>query len=273
MALIMTCITSVSFSFLLNGEQFDFLSPERGLRPSRDPLSPYLFLLCAEAFSSMIRKAETEGALTGIAVSRLAPRVSHLLFVDDTLIFYQATRKELLCVKRILTSFEKASGLMINSGKSAMSFSRNVDADSRTLLANILGAGVVSKYDKYLGLPTVVGCSGKEAFSGIKEQIWKKLQNWSSKQLSQTGCVVLIQDGPASFTHLRTELFPPSGFTPRSELYTVLHLAVSTGYEGYLGGGSALEGGRRARHSDLGPAMASSARDLLAGGSSSSLTN
>ncbi|KAL0394575.1 UNVERIFIED_CONTAM: hypothetical protein Slati_4423700 [Sesamum latifolium] len=74
-----------------------------------------------------------------------------------------------------------------------MVFSKNVDAVSRTTLANILGVTVVSKHDKYLGLPMVVGRSRKEVFDGIKEQMWKKLQNWSSKQLSQRRHMVLMK--------------------------------------------------------------------------------
>ncbi|KAL0431917.1 UNVERIFIED_CONTAM: hypothetical protein Sradi_0817700 [Sesamum radiatum] len=90
--LVMKYVTTVSFSFLLNGEQFGILRPEQGLRQG-DPLSPYFFLFCAEAFSGLIRKAESEGTIEGVAVSRKAPSVSHLLFADDMLIFCQATKE------------------------------------------------------------------------------------------------------------------------------------------------------------------------------------
>ncbi|KAL0355533.1 UNVERIFIED_CONTAM: putative mitochondrial protein [Sesamum radiatum] len=191
-SLIMTCVTTVSFSFMLNGEQFGFLRPERGLRQG-DPLSPYLFLLCSEAFSNMISRTEAEGRIEGVAVSRRAPRISHLLFADDTLIFCQATEAALLNVKQILGDFEAASGLKINNHKSAIVFSKNVEASSRVELADILNFEVVSKHDKYLGLPTVIGRSKKEVFEGIKERIWHKIHSWSAIKLSQAGRAVLIK--------------------------------------------------------------------------------
>jgi hypothetical protein len=54
---IMQCIKTVTFSILINGEPSDSFCPNRGLR-QRDPLSPYIYIMCAEILSGMIDKAQ-----------------------------------------------------------------------------------------------------------------------------------------------------------------------------------------------------------------------
>ncbi|KAL0394970.1 UNVERIFIED_CONTAM: LINE-1 retrotransposable element O protein [Sesamum latifolium] len=139
------------------------------------------------------KKAEHTGAITGVAVSRSAPSIFHLLFADDTLIYCQTTSNAMRCLRDILLKFEKASSLKINLQKFAMVFSRNVDEGSCMELANILGVAVVPKHEKYLGLPTIAGRSKRELFESIKDRIWSKLHCWLAKKLSQAGRGVLLK--------------------------------------------------------------------------------
>jgi hypothetical protein len=88
--LIMECVTSVSYSVLVNGKPTGVIKPTRGIRQG-DPLSPYLFLICAEGLSSLLRKAEQERSMQGLVISRGGPCISHLFFADDSVLFCRAT--------------------------------------------------------------------------------------------------------------------------------------------------------------------------------------
>jgi len=85
---IMKCVTTVTYCIRVNGQLTDEIAPQRGLRQG-DPLSPYLFLLCAEAFSCLLLAAERRGELEGVKVCQDAPSINHLLFADDSLLLLQ----------------------------------------------------------------------------------------------------------------------------------------------------------------------------------------
>lgn len=81
---IFDCVSSVSFAFKLNRNVFGHVKPSRGLRQG-DPISPYLFILWAEAFSSLVSRAMQSQDINGVQASRGAPYISHLFFADDSI--------------------------------------------------------------------------------------------------------------------------------------------------------------------------------------------
>ncbi|KAL0444606.1 UNVERIFIED_CONTAM: putative mitochondrial protein [Sesamum latifolium] len=123
---------------IVGPEKFGYFHPQRGPREG-DPLSPYLFLLCAEAFSHLITTAENLGELSGVAISQNGPRMSYLLFADDTMIFCQATQEAMQVVGQILKEFKAASCLLVNLEKSSITFSRNTPDNLQEDLASTLG--------------------------------------------------------------------------------------------------------------------------------------
>ena len=97
----MRCVSTPSFSIRINGKAYGNVIPSRGLRQG-DSLSPYLFLIWAEGFTSLLDKAELDGKLHGVVVCKNAPRITNLLFADDSLIFCQANKDEVQVVSNTL---------------------------------------------------------------------------------------------------------------------------------------------------------------------------
>ena len=86
----MEMVSTTSYSILINGELKGFMQPSRGIKQG-DPLSPYLFLLCAEGLYGMIRRVVENRELHGVLSSPNGVCISHLLFADDNLLFFEAS--------------------------------------------------------------------------------------------------------------------------------------------------------------------------------------
>ena len=116
------CISTITFSILINGSPSDFFGSSRGLWQG-NPLSPLLFDIVMEALSRMLDVAASAGQFSGFSVASTAGpsvMVSHLLFVDDTLIFCDAELSQIANLRAILARFEEVLGLRINLGKSEL---------------------------------------------------------------------------------------------------------------------------------------------------------
>ena len=92
-SLIIQCITSVSYSVLINGAAYGNIIPSKGLRQG-DPFSPGHFLLCAEGLLAIIHEAARNHLLTGISISQNCPNITHLFFADDSILFCKAKTEE-----------------------------------------------------------------------------------------------------------------------------------------------------------------------------------
>uniref|UniRef100_A0A7N2MU32 Reverse transcriptase domain-containing protein n=1 Tax=Quercus lobata TaxID=97700 RepID=A0A7N2MU32_QUELO len=190
--LIMGCVKTVSYSVLVNGEPCGMIQPTRGIRQG-DPLSPFLFLLCTEGLNGLIKKAENNGEIHGFSLCRRGPKLTHLLFADDSLLFCRATIEECEKVLEVLNMYEEASGQKVNKNKTALFFSKCTPSDVRHEIKVAFGVPEIMQYERYLGLPSFVGKRKKASFNYIKEKIWRKLQGWEGKLLSQAGREVLLK--------------------------------------------------------------------------------
>ena len=104
---IKACVTSVRFSILVNGSLEGFFGSFRGLRQG-DPLSPLLFPLIMEVLSRILKKTKENNLIQGFhvgAVNSVGVRISHLLFADDTILFCDASKEQLLSIRLVLSCF------------------------------------------------------------------------------------------------------------------------------------------------------------------------
>ena len=106
-----------------------------------------------EVLSRILRKTESNlirdfhvGAVNSVGV-----HVSHLLFSDDTILFCDASREQLLSTRLALSCFQAFTGLKVNVGKSEIV--PIGDINNLEVLSNILHCRVGSLPMKYLGIP------------------------------------------------------------------------------------------------------------------------
>jgi len=112
----MSCVNSVSYVVLINGEPSSFFRRGKGVRQGC-PLSPLLFILVMESLSILIKKEVEDGTLTGIKDTNYT-KILQLLFFDDVLIMSRASVEERIVIAKVLKLFQLATWLVINDEKS-----------------------------------------------------------------------------------------------------------------------------------------------------------
>ncbi|GAA0152774.1 hypothetical protein LIER_11171 [Lithospermum erythrorhizon] len=117
-----------------------------------DPLSPILFALCTETLSSLLQFHQDQDSLKGIGLARNRPKLTHLLFADDSYFFMHLDNKSLDAFPSSLSIFCSDSCQIINLHKSVITFSpltpRNVKSD----VLSALGIVESSLFGNYLDL-------------------------------------------------------------------------------------------------------------------------
>ena len=134
-----------------------------------------------------------EGDLHGVVVCRRGPKILHLFFADDSLIFCRASLEECDSLQRIFQVYEAASGQQLNRTKTSLFFNSNTDTSVKEEIKNRFGAQVIKNHEKYLGLPLMVGRNKRNSFNSIKEKLAKKLSGWKEKLLSKVRKEILIK--------------------------------------------------------------------------------
>ena len=149
--------------------------------------------MCSEVLSGLCSVAQRQGRLAGVRVARGCPRINHLLFADDTMFFVKTSPTSVEALKEILRKYESVSGQMINTNKSAITFSKKTPLETRDRVKASLGISKEGGVGKYLGLPEYFGRRKKDMFTSIVDRVQQKAASWRAKHLSAAGKLVMLK--------------------------------------------------------------------------------
>ncbi|KAF7148704.1 hypothetical protein RHSIM_Rhsim03G0167500 [Rhododendron simsii] len=100
------CVCTVKYSIMVNGGQVCEINPKRGLRQG-DPLSPYLFLMVADVFSILMKKAVLNKSIGVIPNSLLSSPMASSLALTN-LVSYNLLPKSLHATRQAILAPRQA---------------------------------------------------------------------------------------------------------------------------------------------------------------------
>ena len=159
---------------------------------ARGPFVPYLFLLCANILSISFLQAKSFNRIKRVKLGRNGLSFTHLLFADDSLLFFRKDKHSLENIMKILDWYCKLSGQKINLSKSDLYCSPNMHEFDQNSLAQGLQVNLVQNPIKYLGLDFKLRGNRVADFQFLIDKLNSKLQGWKVKLLSQAGRTTLI---------------------------------------------------------------------------------
>ncbi|KAK2414852.1 hypothetical protein QL285_037392 [Trifolium repens] len=187
---IRACVFAGNLSILVNGSPTKEFKIHRGLKQG-DPLAPFLFLLLAEGFGGVMKKAVEVCLFKGFHVGGNGLVISHLQYADDTLCIGEASVQNLWTLKSILRGFHMVSGLKVNFWKSCL-MGVNTQADFVDLACSFLNCRQGQFPFKYLGLPVGANPRRLSTWDPLIDYLKKRLNSWGKKHISLGGRIVLI---------------------------------------------------------------------------------
>ncbi|XP_057787269.1 uncharacterized protein LOC131004582 [Salvia miltiorrhiza] len=142
---------------------------------------------------------EKEG---GEKYSRGVPFPTHLLYANEILVFYLATKANALTILNILDYYGSISRQLVSSGKSQLIFSEKVYVHLRRSISQVLHFATGSLPFTYLGIPIFCGKVQASHLRSIHDKILNKFARWKGMQLSMAGRICLVKSViQSSITH------------------------------------------------------------------------
>lgn len=202
----MTMILSTGkTAVMLNGVPGRWINCKHGLRQG-DPISPYLVIIVADLLQRLICRAAQNGLHHPLDSSKPCPV---LQYADDTPILAKGDVASMSALKTILDDFSIATGLGINFHKSTF-VPMHIDGDDALDMARILGCGISTFPQTYLGLPLSPHKIKVSDFQPLLSKVDRYLACWKARLLSSGGRLILVNAVLSSIAiyHMSSFLFP-----------------------------------------------------------------
>ncbi|XP_075088070.1 uncharacterized protein LOC142170146 [Nicotiana tabacum] len=171
------------YSILINGQAHGFFKSSRGVKQG-DPVSPTLFILAAEALSRGLNALHTNLYFCGFGMPKWSPKINHLVYADDMIIFSSSDETSLMLIMRVLKAYEDASGQLVNKTKSAMYLHHLTDMEVVNKVERITGIHRNDFPIIYLGCPIFYARRKLEFYQPLITKVMDKLHSWQGKLLS-----------------------------------------------------------------------------------------
>jgi hypothetical protein len=140
-----------------------------------------------------LQQREVQGELQGLRNGRLGPRISHLLFADDSIFFSRSDERSVNALQRVLEIYCGGSGQRVNLDKSSIFFGSRCSDAIKDHVKQKLGVQSDALNETYLGMPTEVGGSPIRTFKFLLHRIWQRMNGCSDRPLSRAGNEVFLK--------------------------------------------------------------------------------
>lgn len=140
-----------------------------------DPLSPTLFILAAEALSRGLNALHLNLYFCGYGLPKWSPKINHLAYADDTIIFSSSDATSLQLIIEVLYAYEAASGQLINKIKSFLYLHQSASEEVVDKVQRITGIDRHEFPFTYLGCPIMYSGRKMNHCEGLMNKILDKL--------------------------------------------------------------------------------------------------
>ncbi|XP_075111250.1 uncharacterized protein LOC107797084 [Nicotiana tabacum] len=193
-----------------NGQAHGFFKSSRDVKQG-DPVSPTLFILASEALSRDLNALHTNLYFCGYGMPKWSPKINHLAYADDMIIFSSSNETSLMMIMQVLNAYEDASGQLINKTKSAVYLHHLTDMEVVSKVERITGINRNDFPIIYPGCPIFYARRKLEYYQPLITKVMDNLQSWQGKLLSVGGRAVLISHVLQSMPmHLLSAVNPPN---------------------------------------------------------------